>query len=246
MNNKKPKQKKKYQFKTPSRKQPVWRIVKPILKLFGFRNIETINLAGEIPSKCIFVGNHNGKKGPLGYEIYLPTYTVKWGAYKMLGNYKDRYDYLRNVLYIQKCHKNKFVATVKSLFEALFSLLIYRGIKVIPSFNDARILKTFSYSLNVLDNDMAVMVYPEDSSTGYYDEPIKYLNGFVALSEFYYKRRGEDLPVYPVYMHLKKKKFIIGKPLKVNELKQEGLSREEIAEKFRVESNALYQKYVKE
>lgn len=244
MNNKTLK-KQKYKFKTPSRKQPVWSIVKPILKIFGFRNIETINLAGEIPKKCVFVGNHASKKGPLGYEISLPTYTVKWGAYKMLGNFKERYDYLRNVLYLQKLHKGKFYATVKSFFEAIFSLFIYRGIKVIPSFPDARVLKTFTDSLKVLDNDMAVMVYPEDSSEGYFDEPTAYLNGFVGLSEYYYKKRGEDLPVYPVYLHLKSKKLIIGKPLKVNELKREGLSRKEIAEKFRIESNLLYKNFVK-
>ena len=238
--------KKKYKFKTPSRKQPVWRVVKPILKLFGFRNIETINLAGEIPKRCIFVGNHSGKSGPLGYDMYLPTFTVKWGAYKMLGNYKERYEYLRNVLYLQKMHKGKFYATIKSLFEAIFSPFIYRGIKVIPSFPDARVLKTFSYSLNALDNDMAVMVYPEDSSDGYFDEPIKYLNGFVGLSEFYYKKNGEDLPVYPTYLHLKRKKLIIGKPLYVNKLKKEGLSRSQIAERFRQESNSLYKKFIQE
>ncbi len=245
MKNKSKKNSQKFKFIMPKRKQPVWRIVKPILKLFGFRNFEVINLAGDIPNKCIFVGNHAGKRGPLAYEMYLPKFTVKWGAYNMLGSYKDRYNYLRNVLYIQKCNKSKFYATVKSFFEAFFSLFLYRGIKVIPSFPDARVLKTFSYSTDVLDNDMAVMVYPEDSSSGYFDEPIKYLNGFVGLSEYYYKKRGEDVPVYPVYIHLKKKKFIIGNPKKVNELKKEGLSREEIADIFRLESNALFQKYIK-
>ena len=236
---------KKHEFNMPSKKQPIWRIFKPVLKLFGFTNYKVINLAGEIPKKCMFVGNHAGKSGPLGYEIYLPTFTVKWGAYGMLGSYKERYIYLRNVLYIQKLHKNKFYATLKSAFEAIFSPFIYRGIKVIPSFPDARVLKTFTHSVDVLDNDMAIMVYPEDSSSGYFDEPTKFLNGFVGLSEFYFKKRGEDLPVYPTYLHKKTKKLIIGKPLKVNELKSKGLTRSEIASVFLNEVNALYNTYIK-
>lgn len=236
--------KNKYQFKSPKRKQPLWKIVRAVLSFFLFKKIEVINLAGNIPNKCIFIGNHAGKNGPVAYDKYLPVFHAKWGMYLMLGSYSERFHYLRDVLYIQKYGKSKFTATVKALFEALFSKFIYKGLKIIPSFPDARVAKTFSYSAEVLDNDMAVMVYPEDSNSGYHAEPVKFFSGFVGLSEHYYKKRGEDLPIYPTYLHLENRKLIIGKPMCINELKQQGLSRDEIAEKFRLEVVNLYKNYV--
>ncbi len=237
--------KKKFKFKTPKRKQPVYSFFRPILSRLATKKIEVINLNEEISDKCIFVGNHEGKKGPLIYEKYLPKFLCPWGAYQMLGGYVDRYKYLRNVLYIQKLGKGKFSATLKSAFEAIFSILIYRGIKVIPSFPDARLIKTLNYSTGVLDNNMAVMVYPEDSNNGYLVEPPKFFNGFVMLGEYYYKKRGEDVPVYPTYLSLKTKKLVIGKPLFINELKNQGLSKDEVAERFRQEVVNLYRNYIK-
>ena len=66
----------------------------------------------KFPEKCIIVANHNNKKGPLIYELNLPIFHVTWGAYQMLGSYKDRYLYLRNVLYIQKNGVGKIRATI--------------------------------------------------------------------------------------------------------------------------------------
>ena len=235
-----------FTFYKPNKKQPVWKVVKPVLKNLFYNKFEVINLAGEIDKKSVLVGNHEGKKGPLVYELYLPLFSVKWGAYGMLGNYRDRYNYLRNVLYIQKYKKGKFISTIKASFEAIFSKLFYRGIKVLPSFPDARVLKTFTYSVEVLDGNNAVMVYPEDSNDGYFEKPKKFFNGFVGLCEYYYKKRGEDLPVYPTYLHLKKKMLVIGKPFRVNELKNQGMTRSQIAEFFKDQVNALFDDYVKD
>lgn len=238
--------KNKFKFKTPKRKQPVYNFFRPILTRLVTKKIEVINLNDEIADKCIFVGNHEGKKGPLIYERYIPKFLCPWGAYQMLGGYVDRFKYLRNVLYIQKMGKGKFSSTIKACFEAIFSILIYRGIKVVPSFPDARLLKTLNYSTGVLDNDMAVMVYPEDSNNGYLTEPTKFFNGFVMLGEYYYKKRGEDVPVYPTYLSLKHRKLVIGKPLFINELKAQGLNKDEIAERFREAVVNLYREHVKE
>ena len=235
----------KFYFKTPNKKQPFWKIFRPILLPFASGKITVINTAGELPKKCIFVGNHEGKNGPLVYDKYLPMNCAKWGAYPMLGSYKDRFNYLKNVLYIQKLRKSKFVSTIKAFFEAFFSIFIYRGVKVIPSFPDARIFKTFKYSLNVFNNDMSVMVYPEDSTNGYLTKPTKFLNGFVMLSNYYVKRNNEDISICPVYLSIKHKKLVIGKPTSYLQLKNKGLTTEEISEEFRVKVISLYENYIK-
>ena len=100
--------------------------------------------------------------------------------------------------------------------------------------------------MQCLDNNIAVSVYPEDSDEGYFDEMTHFFPGFVMLADVYFKRTGEDLPVFPAYYGRKKKKIVVGKPLYVQELKKQGLNREDIAEKFRLEVNKLYYEHFKE
>ena len=232
-------------WKVPKKRQPVWAVFGRIFKLFF--KVKKVEFLGEkFPEKCIIVSNHQNKGGPMVYELNLPIKHATWGAYQMLGNYKMRFRYLRDVLYIQKNGMRKGKATFKAGFEALFSLWIYRGMKIIPSFPDARFRSTLQYSMQCLDAGFAVSMYPEDSNQGYFDEMTHFFSGFVILAELYYKKHGEDLPVFPMYYGKKKKKIVVGNPLYVQDFVKQGLNRDEIAEKFRLEVNQLFYDYFKE
>lgn len=230
-------------YKVPKRKQPVFRVIKKFFKLFF--KCEVVFEDEMPPKKAIVIANHSAKSGPMAIEINYPNFNVKWGAYQMLGNYKSRFLYLRDVLYMQKCGKNKIVATIKAFFEALFSKMLYKGMKFIPTYPDARLSRTLSDSIKVLENDMSIMVFPENSNSGYFDELIEVFGGFLVLSETYYKKTGIDLPIVPVYYHKKSKKIVVGKCSYVQKLKQEGLSREEMCEFYKQQINNLYYKYFK-
>jgi hypothetical protein len=230
------------EWKVPKRKQPVWRAIKPIL--IPFFKAKEVEFEGEkFPDRCIIVSNHNNKKGPMVFEISLPVFHATWGAYPMLDNYKERSHYLRDVLYIQKNGLSKARATSKAWFEAIFSIYFYRGMKILPSYPDARFRKTLQYSMAMLESGGAVSVYPEDSSQGYFEEMTHFFPGFVVLSQTYYKKTGEDLPVFPVYWGRKNNKIMVGKPLYVQDFVKQGLTKEEIADKFKDEVNRLYKTY---
>lgn len=235
----------KFYCKPPKKKQPIWRFVRKIFKLIY--PVKEINFEGEkFTEKCIIVSNHCNKKGPMVYEVNLPIFHARWGAYQMLGNYKSRFKYLRDVLYIQKNKVGKKKASFKAFFEAFFSLSIYKGMKVIPSFPDARLRKTLDCSIKTLESGCAVGIYPEDSSNGYFDEMTSFLPGFVLLSNVYYKKHGEDLPVYSMYYDDKQKKIYVGKPFYVQKLIESGMNKEQVAEFFKNEVNRLYYTYVKQ
>ncbi len=239
------KQEKEVKWKLPKKRQPIWRVFKFIFNpIFRVKRVEY--LGEQFPEKCIIIANHNNKKGPMVYEFSLPIRHVTWGAYQMLGSYKMRFKYLRDVLYIQKNGVKKWKATLKAGFESIFSIYTYRGMKVIPSYPDARFRKTLHYSMQCLDEGFAISLFPEDSNAGYFDEMRHFFSGFVMLSEQYYKKTGEDLPIFPIYYGRKKKKIVVGKPLYVQDFVKQGLKRDEIAEKFRLEVNALYQDHFKE
>lgn len=237
--------KKEKPFKLPKHKQPFFSIVKCILRLF-YKRPEIINLNDEIKEPAIFVANHSAKSGPMIMELYFPMRTAKWGAHPMLGNYKSRRTYLRDVFYRQKCGYGKVKSSLLASFEAIFSIYIYRGMKFLPTYTDARLAKTLNNSVEVLKDGTNVMIFPEDSQEGYFDVMTKFFSGFVMLADNYYRKTQIDVPVYPVYYHKKANKIIIGKPEYVRELKALGMKRDDVAEHFRKKVNELYYSYVKE
>ena len=232
------------EYKVPGRRQPIFKIFKLILYPFFHAKVES--LIDDIPDKAIVVANHSAKKGPMAFEISYPKFNVKWGAHEMLGNYKSRFLYLRNVLYIQKLKKGKFSATLKALFEAIFSKMVYTGMKFIGTYTDVRFKKSITESMKVLDSGATVLIFPEDSANGYFDELTAAFPGFVLLAERYFKRTGEDVPVIPAYYHKHSKKIIVGKPLYVQQLMSEGLDKNAVAERFKDEINSLYRTYFKD
>ncbi len=208
-------------------------ILRPIFRA------KVINLAESVPEKAIAVSNHASKMGPASMEFNYPVYNVKWGAHEMLEGYGSRFRYLRDVLYMQKHKNGKLRATLKAAFEAIFSPAVYRGLKFIPTYTDLRLRHTISQSIDVLDDGGTVMIFPEDSSNGYFDELKSLHTGFVLLALQYRTKRSEDLPVIPSYYHRRKRLIIIGKPLYVGALYDTGMTIEEIAELFRGEINSL-------
>lgn len=231
------------EFKLPNRKQPVFKFFSKIL----FGPLYRSKLESQIenlPDKAIIVSIHAAKKGPIAISMTYPKFAAMWGHHGMLGNYRERFSYLRNVLYIQKMHKNKFVATLKALYEAVFSIFIYKGMKIIGTYTDMRLLSTIRNSMGVLDEGASVIIYPEDSSEGYFDEIRSAFPGFVMLAETYYNKKGEDVPVIPAYISTKNKRFIVGEPKYVHELQKLGLSRQEVADVFKDAINELYRNFI--
>ena len=226
-----------------NKRQPVWSGVSRFLKLF-FKKPKIISLSGELPDKAIFVANHSAMFGPLVYNLHLPAHFAAWGAYPMLGNYKSRFHFLRDVYFMQKRHKSKFVATLLALLEAPFSPFFYKGLRVLASYDDVRFISTIHQSVHVLDNDLGVMIFPENSNDGYHEVLTEFFAGFVELAKYYYKKRGEDVPIYPVYYHAKKKIMVIGEPQYLNDYTQRGLSRQQIADEFCHQVNDLFFKYI--
>ena len=230
-------------FKLPSRRQPIFKLFSKLI----FRPIFAVKCESAIenlPDKAIIVSVHAAKNGPLAIAVSYPKFALTWGHHDMLGSYKQRFLYLRNVLYIQKLHKNKFSATVKAFYEAFFSKFIYKGIKVIGTYTDMRLLTTIRNSMDALNAGASVIIYPEDSSEGYFDELRSAFPGFAMLASIYYKKFGEDVPVIPAYVSLKKKRFILGAPRYVHEMESSGMSNAQIAELLKNDINALYRDYI--
>ena len=163
----------KIEYSFPKRKkQPFFAVIKFLMRPI-YRRVKTVVLGPQLDNKCLYIINHANKSGPIIYDMYFPVRTVKWAAHQMLGNYASRKAYLRDVLYIQKNKMKKSAAAFKATFEAMFSPFFYKGMKMLPTYSGLKQMSTVKKSVRALDDDTALMIFPEDSTDGYFDVPKK-------------------------------------------------------------------------
>ena len=217
---------------------------KRLLKLI-IKTPEIINLnEEELDKKAIYVMNHAGARGPLAYELHFPIRSTPWGAHEMCGNYKERWNYLYHIFYQQKLHWKKPKAFIIATLFAIISKYIYNSTGLIGTYTDIRLFGSIKNSLAVLNENISIVIFPEDSTNGYLDKPTAFNKGFITLAKTYFKKTKEDLNVYSVYFNKKQNKFIIDKPMKINKMLQEGKSEDEIADIFLRKCHYLYDTYV--
>ena len=214
-------------------------IMNPLLK-----RPKIINYNKEILDKSIILCPHCGKWGPLSLSFNFPKKTAIWGAHEMLEDYKTRRKYLIEVLYMQKLKRKRFFSSIKASFEAIFNVMIYKGMMIIPTYQDMRFVNTIKYSIETIKNDIPVLIFPEDSSDGYFEYLKSCLPGFITLAERYQKKVGERIPIYLAYYNYSKKILIIDKPVYIDELKNQGLYNDQICEWATNKINILYKDYL--
>lgn len=221
---------------TYNTRRPFFRSVKKILKLF-IKAPETTFYGDEMPSKAIFISNHVGSTGPLKHELYLDYPVYFWGTYEMCLDVRGRWDYLKNIYYGKKHGYGKVHAFLAALVALPVTSAFYKGIQVIPTYRDVRLMGTMKTSLNYLKSDYSILVFPEDSSTGYHDELIKYFCGFVVLAKLYRRSIKEDVPIVNMYYCKQTNRLAIDRPRYLSEF--EGKTDDEIAEFFKNRANEM-------
>ncbi len=157
----------------------------------------------------------------------------------MVGNYFSRWKYLFYVFYQQKLGYKKLRSFLIATLFALISKRLYKGMDLIPTYEDLRSVKTFRLSETFLLDDKPIFIFPEDSSKGYLDHILQYHEGFLAFSEYFFQKHGIDLPIYTVGFSKKKNKMIIEQPMYLQHLYSQGLNRHQAAQHFKDLTNAL-------
>jgi hypothetical protein len=226
------------------RSGPITRGLKAILRLI----IKKPRILGntDIPDQAILLANHNGAAGPFILSLYFPRLFVPWGAHPMTEGYSSRWRYLYHIFYQQKLKYKRFPAFLLATLFGIISKRLYVGMHVIPTYQDSRLLSTYSISMEHLDCGNPILVFPEESEEGYFEVLSKYNAGFVVLAKTYLSKRQVDLPIYPIYFSKKEGIILVGDPEPIGKLLSSGMSRDEIAEHFRARTNALYSRYKQE
>ena len=222
-------------------------------KRFSFKLAKFINLVmvrrpkvkflgEEFPDEPIlFLANHVGKKVPVKIELYYPRDFRMWGTHEMTEGFKEVHKYLRTTYYHNKFHLPKWFAAIVATLAAPFANMFYKGMRLIPTYPDYRFLTTTKLSINAFVGGKDIVVYPEDSSTGYKDNLEYFFSGFVSFLETMH-RRGKDIPVYVSYFQRKKNTFIINDKIMYSSLKEQYGDFDSIAKEIRKIMNSLSDK----
>ncbi|MCL2861216.1 MAG: hypothetical protein FWE22_02270 [Firmicutes bacterium] len=212
-----------------------------LAKLFKRKPV-TIDLnelkGGAMEEKRIMLCNHNGAGGPFSFRTFRKEKFMMWGAHQMTEDYKSRRKYLREVFYGQKLKYGKFSSWFMSWFFGALSPMFYDVAGIIPVYYDQRIRHTLKWSVQCIEKDLPVVVFPENSEDGYHYNIKELYGGFLAISKLYYKRHGVDIPIYTFRYEKSPKKLIVGEPLYYNELAK-SFSEDEILNIFLNYMNTL-------
>ena len=221
-------------------RKPFFRFFKMILKIFK-RKPKVINFNDKLEESAIYLSNHSGASGPLTHELYFPINFRFWGTHEMVGSIKERYRYLSQIYFYQKKHINKYLSKIIAFFATPILYLFYKGMQIIPTYTDSRLRQTLEESYIELNKGNSIIIFPENSSSGYHKELIQYFAGFLLLAKMYYKKFGRSLKIYNMYYCKKQNKLIIDKCIDYAELI--GQDDKELAEVFKNKANQLYKTY---
>lgn len=177
--------------------------------------------AHPLASKAIIAANHCGARGPFNLTCAFRKAkhnVMTWSAYETGGTFSERWKYLYHVFYRQKLHYGKVKSWLLATILAPIYKIVFGYAGLLPVFRGTRIKKTYDYTMRALDENVSVLIFPEDSSKGYEEIPKEFFRGFLVAAKIYLQKTGEDVPVYPMYYAPHKKKAYVGDPLYYGEL----------------------------
>lgn len=223
----KPKQKRKWWF----------RVLMKLMK-GRYKEPKFVYLGEKIGNGGLIISNHEGTDAPLSLEMYCDKPLRMWGTCEMNSGLVKMYKYQTRVYYHEKKHWNLHLARLFCLIASPLTNLYYKGLELISTYKDGRFIKTLRESVKALKEGDNIVVFPEDSTNGYLAQLEGFHLGFVALAETCYKK-GMDVPVYVTYFNKEKLVYMIDKPVLYSELRKDGATREEIAQRLLERCNEL-------
>lgn len=219
-------------------KRSAWfRAFKRIL-VIRYKRPRFVYLGERVTSSGIIVSNHVGTDAPLSMELYFDRPVRFWGAHEMNSGLIKLYKYQTRIYYHERKHWNLHLARLFCLIASPLTYIFYRGLRLISTYHDARLVKTVNESLAALRQGDNIVIFPEDSSEGYLDELKGFFGGFLMLAE-HALHQGVDVPIYVTYFRKRDLVYFIDKPVLYSALSADGATREEMAERLVARCNEL-------
>lgn len=198
-----------------------------------------VYLGEKVNEPSIILSNHEAAAGPLTWEFNFKKPRIFWATHQMTENVRSVFRYLAYYYFPCKKHIPKVVSVPLGFIASPFVRLFFKGLNTVPVYDEAvKYVRTVGESQNAIEVGENVIVFPEDSSAGYFKRIGKVFPGFVVLLERLF-RKGRDLHVYAAYYSKKKRAVIVDAPVRYSALRKRYSDRNAIAEAMRVRINEL-------
>ena len=218
------------------------RIIKFILgyKIVGKENVEDKDLP------AVFVSNHGEYYGPIAAVANMPFSYRPWIESQLMEvekGYHYTYKYTFSLITWLPVCVRKFLA--KSA--VTLTSLVFTAFDPIPVYRSElrSIFKTFNLSVEALKEGDSVLIFPEsthNTEDGKYAKGGQvgdFFTGFAHVGVKYYEETNSCVNFYPIYLHKKKRLFIIGKALKFDPNNDRALEKKRIAEQLKTSMEEL-------
>lgn len=226
--------------KKVKKKRKLWfKVLKGIMRM-RYKRPAFVYLGKPFGNGALILSNHEGTDAPMSLEIYNPSPTRMWGAHEMNSGLKAMYKYQTRVYYHEKKHWNLHAARAFCLLASPLTNMFYKGLNLISTYRDARLVKTMRESLEAVKKGENIVVYPEDSSKGYLEKLEGFHPGFLSFAEIA-KKNGIDLPIYVTYFKKKERVYVIDEPILYSTLCEKYKTKEEISNYLLTRCNELGQ-----
>ena len=191
----------------------IYRVIRWFVRLFSpHYRLEGVENLPEGP--CVIVGNHCQMYGPIAGELYVPGRHCIWCAGEMMN--KDEVQaYAYHDFWSDKPKGIRWFYKIFSYMIPPLAVCVFNNAHTIPVYHDARLITAYRRSLEELEKDSRIVIFPE-----HYDVHNNIVNDFqdkfVDLARFYYKKSGQALQFVPLYLAPKLSTMTFGTPVTFN------------------------------
>lgn len=169
----------------------------------------------KLQSPAILVANHLGVVGPIQVVLSIPQQLHLWGSANLLDKTRivDHLmgDFVGPVLHL----RGRFGKGIAKVIGRIVMPMLDRMEMVPVDRYDVVLSGAFKHSVQFLEQDSLLLVMPEDPTL--LVDPVSglhpFMSGYLYLCSLVKKQSGKDLPVYPVAVHKKGRRVVIGEPL---------------------------------
>ena len=222
----------------PKKEKFCFKIYRAIVKSTK-KKVKFNYLGKHFENGTLILSNHESTKGPFAWDFFCDKKVRFLGAEEMNSGLRKMYKYQSEVYYHQKKHWPLFLAKMFCLLASPMTNLYYKGLDLIS------IREGFSFKHTIKDAYTSLVeykenlvIFPEDSSTGYHKELISFKRGFILICRYALKH-GDDLPIVVGYYNKEKSTITVGEPVLFSELQAKFDDDEKLAEYLKDECNRL-------
>ena len=201
---------------------------KSFMKL-GRKKVRFVYTGEKFEEGALILSNHESTKGPLSWDFYCDKPVRLLGTEEMNSGLRRMYKYQSEVYYHDKKHWNIVLAKLFCLLASPTTNLFYKGLDLISVRDGLRFRETMADACtSLIDYKENLVIFPEDSETGYHKRLVGFKKGFLMIAREAYKR-GYDVPIVVSYYNRYRNLIVVGEPIKYSTLQDKFTSKDEIA-----------------